>query len=268
MSWWFNDSWQVWICDTCNGWEFEEWDSLVEHLECNHNNCMHCRRGFVSGPALRSHWANNSSHAFCVLCNTHFAGQSTLYDHKMNDHFPCEGCYQIFATELGRYEHGRQAHPFCTLSEANLRANRSASPAQHNAAGPHVQAQNICPAGCRRRFVDRSATVLHLEAGTCSSGMTRQRIDYFVRSLDTSRLITTSAPLLITGSNEPAYECFFCHKLFQSLLALNQHLTSPRHAYATETGRDGEKIYKCPNTFRMVQNTLDGFMGQMRTLTY
>ncbi|GEM12032.1 hypothetical protein Rt10032_c18g6049 [Rhodotorula toruloides] len=187
MSWWFNDSWQVWICDTCNGWEFEEWDSLVEHLECNHNNCMHCRRGFVSGPALRSHWANNSSHAFCVLCNTHFAGQSTLYDHKMNDHFPCEGCYQIFATELGRYEHGRQAHPFCTLSEANLRA---------------------------------------------------------------------------------AYECFFCHKLFQSLLALNQHLTSPRHAYATETGRDGEKIYKCPNTFRMVQNTLDGFMGQMRTLTY
>lgn len=141
--------------------------------------------------------------------------------------------------------------------------------------------------------------------------MTRQRIDYFVRSLDTSRLITTTGPLLITGPTEPiqptawlatedsynhyaqAYECFFCHKLFQSLPALNQHLASPRHAYATETGRDGEKLYKCPNPscarhfvtlsglvqhaehggcgvlqFRTVQNTLDGFMGQMRTLTY
>lgn len=130
MSWWFNDHWQVWICDTCNGWEFEEWDALVDHLECNHHYCMPCRRGFVSAPALRSHYANNSSHAFCTLCNTHFASDAILHDHKMYDHFPCEGCNQIFATELGRYEHGRQAHPFCQehrrafLSEANLNAVR------------------------------------------------------------------------------------------------------------------------------------------------
>lgn len=120
--------------------------------------------------------------------------------------------------------------------------------------------------------------ILHLEAGSCPSGWTRQKIDYKMRSLEAARPVMTSSQRLITGPtsqtrsswvatedsynyNERAYECFFCHRLFNSLAGLNQHLTSPRHAYATETGRDGEKLYKCPmDTCRRKFSTLSGLV--------
>jgi uncharacterized CHY-type Zn-finger protein len=38
--------------------------------------------------------------------------------------------------------------------------------------------------------------------------------------------------------NGSFYECYICHNEFQSLQALNQHLSSPRHA---------SKLYHCPH---------------------
>ncbi|BGP37045.1 hypothetical protein JCM10449v2_000949 [Rhodotorula kratochvilovae] len=251
-------------CGDCNGRYFRSWDDLLKHLESSnqHDYCRECDLDFDSWSALRSHWANSGSHHFCTLCDTHCGGEYDLERHKIDFHWECRICTRIFAEEVGRYEHERQAHPFCAVhrmpfrSQANLQA--------HLRSKEHVAAQVERRAGCGRRFVDVAAMVLHLEAGTCSSGMTRQKIDRYVRQVDRSNIITNprrliagpdpvyDAPTLLSATERSwyvyaqQYECPLCHRGFNTLHALNQHLASPRHATATEMGGNGEKLYRCP----------------------
>ena len=49
---------------------------------------------------------------------------------------------------------------------------------------------------------------------------------------DTQNIATAAA---WNGYN---YECYLCHRLYNTLQSLNQHLTSPTHS---------EKLYHCPN---------------------
>lgn len=142
--------------------------------------------------------------------------------------------------------------------------------------------------------------ILHLESGGCRSGVTRQIINRYVRQYDTSNVITNPARLLTGGGghntyddvtysataaswNGYEYECYLCHSAFRSLVALNQHLASPRHQ---------ENIYVCPlgscrlqfsglsalcqhiesercgiSRFRQVQNTMDRIVGGVGRLT-
>jgi len=131
----------------------------------------------------------------------------------------------------------------------------------------HKSSDIACPTGCGRSFISYTALVLHLESGTCSSGLTRERVDYYIRQWDRQGLISTgrlalTAPPSNNSSPRPqthlateasysrsdqAYKCFFCIRLFSSLRALNQHLGSPRHAYSTIDSPLGEKLYHCAN---------------------
>ena len=91
--------------------------------------------------------------------------------------------------------------------------------------------------------------ILHLESGTCKSGVNRQKVNQYVRQLDRNNVITKPSRLLTasddvttciaTGAswNGQTYECVVCHKDFGTLRDLNQHLASPRHQ---------AKVYKCP----------------------
>lgn len=127
----------------------------------------------------------------------------------------------------------------------------------------HVSANVFCPTGCGRRFVSYSATAIHLESGACSSGVTRDRINYYLQEWDRQGLITTGRRLLPAPStsssrnqqmwateaswspSDGAYKCYFDNKLFGTLRALNQHLGSPAHAAGTTHG--GVKLFRCPN---------------------
>ncbi|KAG6856824.1 hypothetical protein H0H87_000297 [Tephrocybe sp. NHM501043] len=142
--------------------------------------------------------------------------------------------------------------------------------------------------------------LLHLESGTCVSGITRRIIDTKVRELDRSNIITdpsrmirsslTSDPYTNTtyyatsaAWNGAAWECYLCHGTYRSLPALNQHLASPRHQ---------DKIYICPaslcrtrfttlsalcqhiesercgvHKFSQVKTAMDGIVGHMSRLT-
>lgn len=85
--------------------------------------------------------------------------------------------------------------------------------------------------------------ILHLESGSCRSGVNRRVVDTFVREYDRNNVITNPARLLTGGDsnsdityiateaswNGSSYECYFCHSSFRSLTSLNQHLASPRH---------------------------------------
>ncbi|GAA6034323.1 hypothetical protein JCM8097_002668 [Rhodosporidiobolus ruineniae] len=263
--WWIDRrGWHV--CGPCDR-EFNGWGALLKHLESSsrHDYCRQCDRDFVSPEALRSHYANSPSHSFCTLCDTHCDDSDELNDHYRDSHWACEGCSLIFATEIGRYEHGRQAHPFCIThrrafrSQANLNAHLNSS--------AHVSRSVLCPTGCGAPFVSRSAAIQHLETGLCPSGLTRAKIDYHVQRLDPSRLITSGSQQLLPAPDsrsvtttsyvaterswdpdQRAYRCFLCSRLFNSLHGLNQHLLSPRHTHSNKNSSSSSpKLYKCPN---------------------
>jgi len=99
-------------------------------------------------------------------------------------------------------------------------------------------------------FINKSALILHLESGSCQSGVTRRMVDNWVRTKDRSNVITNPARLITAGErgnvqliateqswNGQAFECVLCHNQFRALLDLNRHLASPRHQ---------EKVYRCP----------------------
>ncbi|KAF5313073.1 hypothetical protein D9619_002468 [Psilocybe cf. subviscida] len=144
-------------------------------------------------------------------------------------------------------------------------------------------------------FVSRAALVLHLESGSCVSGIDRRTVNALVKRYDTNNLITDR--LLTTGRGEDeiqyiatgaswngvAYECYLCYKPHRTLHALNQHLNSPKHAqkfYLCRGPNCGVKFsalsalvqhiesQKCGVAkFSVVQNAMDSVLGQMGRLT-
>ena len=169
---------------------------------------------------------------------------------------------------------------------------------QHLNSSVHRPKDVACPfRGCDKKFVSRSALVLHLEEGACRSGIDRATINRFVRQYDTNNIITDPSRLLTSGTasdntkyyaserswNGYRYECYLCHSGYSSLTSLNQHLSSPIHQ---------DKIYICPastcrarfttlsalcqhiesekcgvSKFKAVQHTMDSVLGQMGRLT-
>ncbi|KAG6811273.1 hypothetical protein H0H92_008267 [Tricholoma furcatifolium] len=112
--------------------------------------------------------------------------------------------------------------------------------------------------------------LLHLEAGTCVSGVTRRIVDNTVREWDRNNLITDPRRMIAGPSssfsntldttttyyataaawNGSRYECYLCHSGFTTLHGLNQHLASPRHQ---------QGVYVCPQaTCRASFKTLSG----------
>ena len=170
---------------------------------------------------------------------------------------------------------------------------------QHANSSIHRSKDVACPfRGCGLKFVSRSALVLHLESGSCRSGMNRATVVKYVRQYDTNNIITDPSRLLTSGTasdniqyyasdrswNGNDYECYLCHRNYASLKALNQHLGSPIHQ---------DKIYICPasncrtrfttlsalcqhiesekcgvSMFKAVQHTMDSVLGQMPRLTW
>nr|VWO96247.1 C2H2-type domain-containing protein [Ganoderma boninense] len=164
---------------------------------------------------------------------------------------------QAFRYEFDMLSHCREAHydRWCApckrmfQNENNLR--------QHLGSATHCPANIVCPMkGCGRSFISTAALVLHLESGTCASGMTREMVDRLVKKYDKHGVITDPSRLIQgSGTSSPqvtrtwatdrawngqAYECYLCHKTFRSLSALNAHLGSPVH---------GDKLYRCPRGF-------------------
>lgn len=111
----------------------------------------------------------------------------------------------------------------------------------------HKTKDVMCPThGCGLGFVSHSALVLHMESGTCKSGINRKMVNTLVHRYDTNNLITDPGRM-ITGSNDhqqhityyaseasfnpytQSYECCLCHRTFQTLSGLNQHLGSQAH---------------------------------------
>lgn len=125
-----------------------------------------------------------------------------------------------------------------------------------------------CP-WCTRTFSTAAGVTIHLESGTCSSGIDRHKINHTFRRLDCNNVITL--PMLTmpgydreetfaTGQawNGYAFECYICPREFSSLTALNQHLKSPAHEQDT---------YRCPKagcarTYKSLSGLVQHFESQ------
>ncbi|KAF8487834.1 hypothetical protein JB92DRAFT_1478803 [Gautieria morchelliformis] len=283
-------------CDRCDR-NFPHQRALWQHEEdsARHHVCRSCYEDFTTWADLKEHYVQ--SHYYCQFCNKLFDSEEILEEHDDDVHYPCSFCGTTFNSERGLHNHNRHRHWYCIdcrrvfQSENNLDAHRNSS--LHKSKDVH------CPgANCGRAFVSSSALVLHFEAGTCPSGLTRDQLNRMVTRMDRNHVITNPARL-ITGPdgytpptvtnwatnrswNGDAYECFLCHKTFNTLQALNAHLQSPRHQ---------AKIYRCPNPscgtefrvlsaltqhvesgrcgvnrFREVQNALDSLTSGIRRL--
>jgi len=174
-----------------------------------------------------------------------------IHSHKVETHLQFE---PDFNNSTGLHEQNLRTQPYCVQccrvfqSESNLNSHLNSST---------QKPKNVhCPgANCGKAFVSMSALMLHFEAGTCPSGMTRSELNHIVVRSDRHNVITNPARLIggpdgdapptVTETwatdlswNGSAYECFLCHAMFRSLMSLNSHLQSPRHE---------DRIYRCPN---------------------
>ncbi|GAA5856429.1 hypothetical protein JCM8547_008740 [Rhodosporidiobolus lusitaniae] len=193
-------------------------------------------------------------------------------------HYPCEGCNLYHRTEVGRYEHGRQAHPFCEAhrrafkSEANLKA--------HLASSSHVSRNVACPTGCGKAFVSTAAAILHLESDSCTSGLTHIRLNRFIQQLDRHHVFTNPNQKLLTDGGE---------ELTTRLFATQRSYVSHLRAYVGRDDREaiplperqlGEEVLDAERAgaacrgwhcgvwqMRGVQQTLENVMGGMKRLT-
>src|SRR5260221_9401018 len=161
---------------------------------------------------------------------------------------------QLFDSYSDLQEHDRDKHNYCPDCQ---RVFENSSNLRHHLSSKKPQPATVrCPGrGCNRAFVSHGALVLHVESGTCPSGMTREKLNRLVVRADKSNYITNPDRLLTgpLGHFEPpaakatwaterswngeAYECFLCNSEFKTLERLNQHLQSPRPE---------DKIYRCP----------------------
>ncbi|KAI1791414.1 hypothetical protein LXA43DRAFT_428146 [Ganoderma leucocontextum] len=248
-------------CERCERW-FGSYQAFWQHERTsgNHHFCDACDRDFVSDAALIQHYSNSSRHTYCTLCDELLDDLGiSLNRHDEEVHYECMGCNMVFRDEVDMLTHCRDVHHdrWCApcrrmfQNENNLR--------QHLRSATHQPANFACPMkGCGRSFISTAALVLHLESGTCASGMTRAMVDRLVRQYDKRGVITDPSRLIqgpgASGSspqvtrtwatdrawNGSAYECYLCHKAFRSLTALNAHLGSPVHS---------DKLYRCPRDF-------------------
>lgn len=135
-----------------------------------------------------------------------------------------------------------------------------------------------CPGrGCSMSFVSVGAMTLHLEHGTCVSGMNRNQVNRLAVQYDRNNVITKPNRLLTGGGsssglyafttttfivsnkahNGQAWECYLCNSEFRRKADLQKHLDSPRHQ---------EKMYRCPRSdCRKEFTTLSGFMQHVES---
>jgi hypothetical protein len=104
-----------------------------------------------------------------------------------------------------------------------------------------------CPF-CKNTYTTASGLTIHLESGTCTSGLNRQKINDAVRQMDRHHVITRPMIQMPGYSNTKTYatehawngsgfQCYLCNKTFNLLHGLNNHLQSPVHE---------QSMYRCP----------------------
>ncbi|KAF9488474.1 hypothetical protein BDN71DRAFT_454529 [Pleurotus eryngii] len=208
-------------------------------------DCDRCNRWFNDNNAYDQHIRNSPLHFVCWDCNADFEDWDGLEGHYEVEHYYCSDCRKFFKDEYGLKEHYRQSprHFYCPSCQKHFHNQNSLD--NHLNSSTHRPKNVPCPMrGCGKLFISPAAVALHLEAGSCTLGMDRNKLDLLIQQYDKNHLITDPSRLITNGESSATryyaterayneylglYECYLCDQTFRSLLGLNQHLGSARH---------------------------------------
>ncbi|KAI0386063.1 hypothetical protein F5Y04DRAFT_163258 [Hypomontagnella monticulosa] len=193
--------------------------------------CDDCNRVFATARARDQH-ADALDHSplnyECDFCDHWiFPDYQTVAQHEADHHHHCTDCNRTFMNANNLRMH------------MNSRIHR----------GTSIQ----CPF-CKTGYTTATGLAHHLEGGNCSkaSFLNRDEVYRIVRAKDpggaiSKNLIGWQGSPTVTYSatdrawNGDGWECYFCHREFNTCNGLNQHLNSPAHQQA---------LYHCPNRNR------------------
>ncbi|CAH0057943.1 unnamed protein product [Clonostachys solani] len=176
--------------------------------------CDRCDRQFNSESALDQHIRDSPRHHVCYACDDDFGDRDDLERHCEDCHFYCRDCGRFFDSAEDLEQHDILQHDMCITcgryfsSESNLKNHQLT----------HMEKSIDCP-GCERYFITYFAMLLHLETGTCSSGVNRERITELAFECRQSQYYASS-------KDDFDFECPDCAAPFSYISGLFQHVQS------------------------------------------
>ncbi|KAI1093518.1 hypothetical protein F5B19DRAFT_124203 [Rostrohypoxylon terebratum] len=234
----------------------------------------------------------------CETCPKRFGTYHALTQHaRALGHsarqYDCRSCEFTFPNNEERRCHEAEEHSYCT--ECNRGFQNANNLRMHLHSRKHQGANLKCPF-CKIGFTSATGLAHHLEQGSCrvATGLDRDKVYAAVRAKDPDGVLSKkligwhgSATYEATSSawNGDAWECYLCHKCFNTINGLNNHLSSPFHQRAlyhcpnrNRCGRDFKTLAAVMNhlesescgfsRFEAVQNTVSNVVSGDRLLTF
>ncbi|KAH8879179.1 hypothetical protein GQ53DRAFT_800349 [Thozetella sp. PMI_491] len=220
-------------CGPCDR-SFPSGDALQQHLRTSRHHvydCTRCQKHFDSHGARDQHVRDSPRHNICDDCpqKPDFDTESELEEHQEEVHHCCTDCDQEFGTSEQLAQHDVSKHNMCNVcgnyfdSPSNLASHRLT----------HAERIVECP-GCPRKFPTNSAMILHLEAGTCESGVNNEWVGQIASQCHRSRCYTSDDP-------EFDFMCPTCETPFSYISGVLQHVESN---YCKEDVAHGTSLWK------------------------
>ncbi|KAI0100271.1 hypothetical protein GGR51DRAFT_358644 [Nemania sp. FL0031] len=240
----------AWECDACYR-TFGSYRALTQHqVAVGHEEedpfkfkCQRCSYTFRTQYAADEHMDMNNHYKHrCSCCTTTLPTEAEIKEHEVEDHYWCSDCERGFQNYNNIKMH------------LNSRVHRGNSIS--------------CPF-CKSLFTTAAGIAHHLETGSCPNAkrLNRDEVYKLVRRLDNDGLIankllewegSTTYEATSRAWNGHYFECYLCHRQFNTLQSLNQHLQSPVHQ---------QKLYHCPNRFHCKKEftTLAGLCNHLES---
>ncbi|EOA85963.1 hypothetical protein ACJQWK_02863 [Exserohilum turcicum] len=199
------------------------------------------------------HWALRFE---CKTCGKRFRTQDSADQHMRDTghpklQFKCETCNRRFGSQSSVNQHmsalDHYKRYYCYDCAKAYQDDNSLK--MHWNSSIH-RGKNVTCLFCKAAFTSASGLSHHLETSSCLQARSlSHRIIFNTISLRdcngllTNKLLTDPDDDTQNGASNAAwngsdYECYLCHREYNTLQALNQHLNSPAHS---------EKLYHCPN---------------------
>ncbi|KIV84925.1 hypothetical protein PV11_00672 [Exophiala sideris] len=153
--------------------------------------CERCQWLFVSPAARNKHVADSPHHYICKRCKIDYDLTTALNKHLVDVHHQCMDCEEEFNNDNDLQQHKRS----------------------------HLPLDVKCLA-CERKFSEFAAMMIHLESGTCQSGVDRNDIDTWVFDENGYGRYVNE------WTNFWRYRCPTCSSDFRFASALLQHAAS------------------------------------------
>ncbi|KAI2464899.1 hypothetical protein F4781DRAFT_411154 [Annulohypoxylon bovei var. microspora] len=214
--------------------------------------CGSCGDEFSSHQKRERHmnaWGHSMPLHECDSCFLFYDSRDEVVSHmnRVNHWFyKCNSCRESFPDEQYLRNHEVVGHYYCYPCNRNFNSYNNIK--MHLNSRVHRGRNLECPF-CKQAYTTATGLTHHMESGFCpkATNLNRDVVYRIIRANDPTNLISKK---LLDGPvsrryeatalawNGHSYECYLCHRKFQQITSLNQHLGSAAHQ---------QNLYHCPN---------------------